>query len=81
METALARIARPGDSAVNLWRVVLDVLTGRRERWNPEEDDTVRYLRTQKAAAAAEAQRLRRRADGDPGFALLDARDGGRRRP
>lgn len=45
---------------MNLWRAVREALRRHADRWDPDADDTVRYLREQRAAAWRETRRLRR---------------------
>lgn len=45
---------------MSFWRVVRETLLRPADRWNPHDDDTVRFLREQRAAALRETRRLRR---------------------
>jgi hypothetical protein len=44
---------------VNLLEIVRDALRGQDKAWNPDEDETVRFLRQQKSLANEEVRRLR----------------------
>ncbi len=48
-----------GPSPVTFWRVVLDALLGRKERYDADRDEDVRYLRAETIKANGEAKRLR----------------------
>ena len=43
---------------MSFWETLRQALLGRFDRWDPDCDDTVRYLRTQQVLATREAQRL-----------------------
>jgi hypothetical protein len=68
---------------VNLLSVVLAVVRGQRERWEPEHDDDLQALITQKQQAERNTARLRRidpmHPQPNPAHALWDARHPGRR--
>ena len=44
---------------MNLWRAVREALRRHADRWDPDADDTVRYLRRHAAVATATTRRLR----------------------
>lgn len=56
---AAPRADIPRAVPVNVWRVVRDALTGHRERWDRDTDDTIRYLRQQSREAQERAEWLR----------------------
>jgi hypothetical protein len=44
---------------VTFWGTVRQAILGRFDRWDPDADETLRYLKTQRAFANHQAQRLR----------------------
>jgi predicted lipid-binding transport protein (Tim44 family) len=78
MEAAAAGIPRARETPVSLLQVVRDALTGATNRWNPEDDEAVRFLREQRMYAEREAERLRAEHRSSVAEALLRARRRGR---
>jgi len=44
---------------VSFWGTLRQAILGRLDRWNPDTDEMLRYLQTQRALANHETQRLR----------------------
>jgi hypothetical protein len=44
---------------VSFWGTLRQAILGRLDRWNPDTDETLRFLKTQRALANHQTQRLR----------------------